>query len=112
VDWPWADAFFAMGLKQTFFRQAFSRKKRHSVGDKKNYFFHWSAFRLLLCVWPALRMMLMNFHCYKTETFFLQVFFRKNLHFICLGKKSSKNTLRPTVNHTALLIKLGENCKA
>jgi hypothetical protein len=39
------------------------------IWDKQNIFLSCSSFRFLLYVWPAPRMMLMNFHYYETETF-------------------------------------------
>ncbi len=38
-----------------------------------------NTFRFLLCVLPALRVMLMNFHCHGTKTFFAMFFCEKTL---------------------------------
>ncbi len=42
-------------------------------------------FKILLCVWPALEMVLMNFHCPKAKTF-SQAFLQKSWLLTILGK--------------------------
>jgi hypothetical protein len=82
-------SFLCHGKK--LFLLAFSQsKKRHTVGDKKYIF--------LVAVhshfyYPAFKMKPMNFHCYKTETFYLARFFVKKFtlyNFLALTPKPHK----------------------
>jgi hypothetical protein len=52
-------------------------------------------------VWPALRMMLINFHCYETKTFDLARLFAKKIALAIFWVKTTK----------AILINLVKRCK-
>ncbi len=53
--------------------------KKKTLGRRRKCFFFCSPFKFLLCAWPALRMMLMNFYCYETKTFYMARFFAKQI---------------------------------
>jgi hypothetical protein len=87
--------FLCHGTK-TVFCKIFRKKKRQKTLSRgqNNVFCCCSDF--VLCVWPALRMMLMNFHCYETRLSIWQGFLQKKRHLtIFRDKKLYKNTLTP-----------------
>jgi hypothetical protein len=71
---PWADT------EEFFVWKLFLRNKKKTLGKRQTFFFFGcSAFKFLLCVWPALRMMQTHFHCNETNNFIWQGFSQKEI---------------------------------